>query len=377
MEPWRDARLRLGPVFFNPTFQLRDLGIDDNVFNDVPGNERKDLTGTLSMSSLAGLQARSFLFTAEQANSYIWYRTYTSERSVDGALKLVGQLRLGSIRPWVSWERVETHERGGYEIDARAGRELPAWEVGTDLRLGWRLAATGGYRKREVTYAEGERFDEVDLKAVLDHKAEELRGYGRIILTDVNDFVAGVEYSRLDFRLDLRDADEVFYFAGMESSSGARLILNMKAGWKEQRHKDPSVVGFKGVVGSGGVGFVVRDVMRITVNGHRTLSMSYEEEYPYYLQHGGEFVSHIRFVEAFDLQADAKVSWLNYDTTVTGASRTRTDRALVLGGEVGYFLGGASGTRIGLRYEYAERVSPIALKNYARSRVYSTFRLQF
>ena len=42
LEPWRDARLRIGPLFFNPNFQLRDLGIDQNVFNDVPGAERRD-----------------------------------------------------------------------------------------------------------------------------------------------------------------------------------------------------------------------------------------------------------------------------------------------------------------------------------------------
>ena len=54
-DPWRDARLRIGPIFLNPTFQIKDLGVDDNVFNDTPGGERQDLTGTLSMTSLVGL----------------------------------------------------------------------------------------------------------------------------------------------------------------------------------------------------------------------------------------------------------------------------------------------------------------------------------
>jgi hypothetical protein len=165
-EPWRDARLRLGPLFFNPTFQIKDLGVDDNVFNDTPGLERRDLTGTLSMASQAGLQVRKFLVTVDQANSYLWFRRYTSERSVDGSLKVTGQLRLGNLRPWASWQRAETHERGGYEIDVRAGRETPAWEVGTDIQLGWRLGVTGGYRKRELHYADGEKTqDGIDLRA--------------------------------------------------------------------------------------------------------------------------------------------------------------------------------------------------------------------
>jgi hypothetical protein len=377
-EPARDARLRLGPIFFNPTFRISDLGIDDNVFNDVEGNERQDLTGTLSMSSLVGVQARAFLLTAEQSNSYIWYRTYTSERSVDGSLKVVGQLRLGGIRPWAAWERVETHARGGFEIDARAGRDLPAWEVGTDIRLGWRMGVTGGYRKHEVKYAEGEFFDGVDLREALDHTSEDIRGYGRLLLTDVNDFVAGVERRKVRFRFSpIRDSDDYFYFAGFESAAEARIGLNLKVGWQEQRHVDPTVPGFKGVVGSGGVGFIVKDFMKVDVGGRRTINRSYEERFPYYLQEGGDVRSHIRFSQYFDIILDGRLDYLKYDTTVTGESVDRRDRTMVLGGEFGYFFGGADGTRVGIRYEYATRRSPVDIKNYARSRFYSSFRLNF
>lgn len=377
-EPWRDARLRLGPVFFNPTFQIRDLGVDDNVFNDMPGSERRDLTGTLSMSSLIGLQARALLINVEQANSYIWYRTYTSERSVDGVLRATAELRLGAIRPWVGWQRAETHERGGFEIDARAGRELPAWEVGSDVKFGWRLAATGAYRKHEVRYAEGEQFDGVDLKQALDQTTEDLRGYGRLILTDTTDAVAGVQHSRRRFTYSpLRDSDDVFYFAGIESSTEARLALNFKVGWMEQRHKDPTVPGFRGVSGSGSVGFVVGDVMRLDLAGNRTMAMSYEEIYPYYVEEGGSVRSVIRFSPHFDLRFDARAAWLKYDKTVTADARPRTDRTVVLGGEFGYYFGGADGTRVGIRYEYAERDSANPVKNYARSRVLSDFRLNF
>ena len=87
---------------------------------------------------------------------------------MDGSLKVTGQLRLGNLRPWASWQRAKSHARGGFEIDARAGRETPAWEVGTDIQLGWRLGVTGGYRVRKLQYAEGEIFDGVDLRAALE-----------------------------------------------------------------------------------------------------------------------------------------------------------------------------------------------------------------
>jgi len=377
-EPWRDARLRLGPIFFNPTFQIRDLGRDDNVFNDAEGLERQDLTGTLAMTSLAGLQARSFLFTAEQSNSYTWYRTYTSERSVDGALKLVGQLRLGVIRPWVGWERTETHARGGFEIDARAGRETPAWEAGSDVQLGWRLGLTGVYRKSELKYAEGEFYDGVDLGASLDRKAESMVGYGRLELTDWTSAIGGVEYNRLRYtQATIRDSDDLYYFGGVESSSESPLGLNLRVGWLEQRHKDPTVVGFEGVVATGSMTFIVQDFMQVSLGADRQIGQSYGEVSPSYLEEGGEARTTIRFSEHFDLKFDAKAKWLRYRETFTGDDLPRLDRSLVAGAEFGYYFGGASGTRVGIRYELAKRTSPVDLKNYTRSRVYSDFRLSF
>ncbi len=376
-EPWRDARLRIGPLFFNPNFQIKDLGVDQNVFNDVPGAERRDLTGTLSMTSQAGLQIRRFLVTAQQNNSYIWFRTYTSERSVDGSLKVVGELRLGVLRPWAAIERAKSHSRG-YEVDARAGRETPAWEVGSDIQFGWRIGATGVYRKRSLRFAEGERFDDVDLGAVLDHKAEEMRGYGRLQLTDFTSAIAGVDYSRRRFTTALqRDSDDIYYYAGLESTAESRLRLNLKIGWMEQRHKDPTVKGFKGLIAGAGTTFVVGDIMQLAFSGDRRVGSSYLEEYPFYVEEGGEARTTIRFLPQFDLRFDAQLRRLSYRNTVTGAEDPRRDRTMVLGGEFGYFLGGTAGTRVGIRYEYAERTSPVALKNYKRSRFYSQFSLSF
>jgi hypothetical protein len=199
-----------------------------------------------------------------------------------------------------------------------------------------------------------------------------------LILTDYTTAIGGVEYSRLRFAFSpIRDSDDVYYFAGLESSSESRLGLNLKVGWMEQRHTDPTVTGFKGIAASGSTTFIVGDFMQLRFSGERRPGLSYEEAYPYYVQQGGEARSHIRFSPYFDLVFDGRASWLRYRDTVTGASAPRLDRTTVLGAEFGYFFGGSQGTRVGIRYEYAQRTSPIALKNYARSRFYSAFRLSF
>ena len=145
----------------------------------------------------------------------------------------------------------------------------------------------------------------------------------------------------------------------------------------EQRHKDPAVQGFSGIVASGSTTFVVADVMQLRFAADRRIGMSYLEQYPFYIQEGGDARTTIRFMPQFDLRFDAQLRWLSYRNTVTGTEDPRKDRSLILGGEFGYFLGGTSGTRVGIRYEYAERTSPVALKNYKRSRFYSQFSLSF
>jgi hypothetical protein len=218
----------------------------------------------------------------------------------------------------------------------------------------------------------------VDLREALDNKAEEFRGYGRLQLSDFMTAVAGADYVRTSFKFTpIRDSDDLYYYGGIQSSSDSRLGLNMKVGWYEQRHKDPTVRGYSGIVANGSMAFVVADFMRLSFGADRSMGMSYEDIYPFYIEQGGNIRSQIRFTSHFDLRFDATGRWLRYKETVTGQDAPRLDRALVLGGEFGYYLGGASGTRVGIRYEYAERTSPIVARNYARSRIYSDFRLSF
>lgn len=375
-EPWTGSRLQLGPLFFNPTFQLRNIGIDDNVFNDADF-PRQDLTGTLGMDSIIGVRARALIVTLTQATSYTWYRRYRSERSVDGGLKVVSELRLTNFRPWFVWERAETHERGGFEIDARAGRETPNWSTGADFTFG-RLGLSAGFSRTRLRYAEGESFEDVDLKVALDHRTEQLGGAVRYALSDTLSLDATADWAkeRYDFS-PIRDKDTMSYSLALSSSSEASVQLSARAGWKDQQFNDPATEGFRGVVGNGSVSFLPSEWMRLTLEGSRDVGVSFETEFPYYLQQGGRAEALVRFSEFFDLTFRGEGQWLKYSKDRTGTELPRQDRTAVLGAEFGYYLGGESGTRIGLRYEYAERVSPIARRNYARNRVYSDFRLRF
>src|SRR5262249_18702518 len=50
------ARVRIGPLALNPTFELLNLGIDTNVFNEPGDQKKRDFTFTVSPRTDAWLQ---------------------------------------------------------------------------------------------------------------------------------------------------------------------------------------------------------------------------------------------------------------------------------------------------------------------------------
>ena len=131
--PWATAQMNIGALYFAPTFELRDVGVDNNVFNDE-FNQKSDLTGTLGMRSLAGLHfGEGLVLQVTQTNSYVYFRRYRGERSIDSGLGAVLEYRSHVFRPWIRWDRVKTSQRQGVEIDARAERKTPNFDFGADF----------------------------------------------------------------------------------------------------------------------------------------------------------------------------------------------------------------------------------------------------
>ena len=60
-----------------------------------------------------------------------------------------------------------------------------------------------------------------------------------------------------------------------------------------------------------------------------------------------------------------------------GLQDPHTVRTLVLGVGMGYFVGSGHGTRLGILFERAQRVSPIDARNYVTNRISSNYRFSF
>ena len=72
--------LRLGPVEFRPRLVFRDVGIDNNVFNEHT-NPKRDFTLTASPDLEISTHPGRLRLAYTSAADFVYFRKYTSERS--------------------------------------------------------------------------------------------------------------------------------------------------------------------------------------------------------------------------------------------------------------------------------------------------------
>jgi hypothetical protein len=121
------VRVRIGPLWLNPTLALTNAGVDTNIFNDADADEpKRDFTLTVSPQSDVWLRVGRTWVMGNVKEDIVWYNTYASERAANTSFSgnwLVPLTRLSFV---VGGNLLHTNERPGYEIDARADRREPS-----------------------------------------------------------------------------------------------------------------------------------------------------------------------------------------------------------------------------------------------------------
>ena len=379
-DPWNTAKLKIGPFFMAPSFDLRDVGIDNNVFR-TETNPRQDLTATFSVKTLFGVHLRAFNFRVTQENRYLWFRRYTSERSIDGGLSAIAEVRGQRMRPWLSLSKMKSTERSGYEIDTRASRTTPDFETGLDFSFGLRTGLTASYKDTRTEYDEFQTYAGVDLKEALDNRTTFAHVNARWAYTEYTDILGALEWSRNRFTYNpLRSGVTRAYMGGFQSHGDSPVTGRAQVGYKIQQHDDPAVPDFTGVVFAASVTTIIMDRVKLDAIGDRDIQFSYDDHYPFYVQQGGGLTLTGRIDPRLDLIGSARSEWLHYSETYLSAGlplKSRTDLATVFGAGFLYSVGGPGGSHFGLTFERAQRRSPLPGKTYRNDRVLTNLKFSF
>ena len=133
-DPVANAPIRLGALAFDPRIALTSLGVDTNVFNSAT-DPQSDFTFGLKPGTDMYLRTGRGLLTVAGNLEYVYFNEFEAERSVNSDVLGRYELRFNRFRPYGSASWLDTRERPGYEIDARARHYEAEYHAGGDLRV--------------------------------------------------------------------------------------------------------------------------------------------------------------------------------------------------------------------------------------------------
>jgi hypothetical protein len=337
-DPVAEARFHFGVVGANPRIALRSIGFDTNVFNSST-NKQRDLTATVSPGSTFYLRTGKGLLTVDGNLDLVHFNKFDSERSVNSAITGRYELRFNRIRPYVSARSINTRERPGFEIDARARHYESDFHVGTDLRVASKSTVRVDLRQLEYRFDGDEVFNGRPLNQELNRTLKVIDLGWRQRLTALTTWVTRIsrETERFEFS-SIRNSDSFRINSGFELGRFALIRGSAFAGYRKLRPADGGVLPeFSGATADVNVSYTAPSQTRLGLAVDRDVQYSYEFFTPYYVQTGWTASLTQRVVGRWDAQLTGGRDRLSYQSVATQIERT--DHVGRWGAGIGYSLG--------------------------------------
>ena len=164
------VRIRLGPLWVNPTIALMNIGIDNNVFNEPEDlHPKRDFTFTLTPAADLWLRMGRSWVVGRINEDLTWYQTYASERNGSTGYSLGWSVPLARLGVKVEAARRNARDRPGFEIDARSDRAETRYNGLVELRMLSKtfIGVTG--RRQRIDYDKDAIFLNSNLAFELNH----------------------------------------------------------------------------------------------------------------------------------------------------------------------------------------------------------------
>jgi hypothetical protein len=232
----RPGRFRVGPVYFTPRLQLKNAGVDTNVFNQRT-DEIPDTSVILSPTLLAALPVgRRLRLTGEGHVDFNYFRQQSSERSTDFGGEGRAELDVGPFTFFGGGGGSESRQRFSIEIDQRVLRQERWGTAGIRATPTTRLSLSVSGTTRVYEF-ESRLVGGVNIKERLDRN--ELTGTAqlRYAVTPRTAIVASVYAIEDRFLRQPQEASRVSrsyrYLGGLEFSEKALIRGKVLAGVRE------------------------------------------------------------------------------------------------------------------------------------------------
>jgi hypothetical protein len=369
-----EPRFVSGPLGWTPVFQLREAGIDSNVFNSS-ADPKEDTVGTAS-SQVSSVLTLGVLQAATQGSlDYQYFERYKTERGLNRRVSSHVEFPVTRFSPdiTVSWARVK--ERSGNEIDIRAPRTDWSYALGIQTRITSRIAVTTTGGRLKSTYDRGFTFRGVEIASQLDRETLLGTVSTRVTLTPLTSLIVDASVGRDEFPLRPDAAtDNIRGNVGVEFAPDAVIRGRASIGYHsmQPRHAgvpNSTMVAFDGMTSSTELGYTLLGVTRFTGRFSRDSNYSISTSQPIYVSTAGGLDILQALFGPVDLTVHASREQLKYRETMLAIGHT--DLADVLGGGLSIRIG--SGAIVELLYDNSERRSTGGRQfEFNRRRIYTT-----
>ena len=368
--PDERAPIQLGPIGLRPRLIFSDVGFDSNVFNESV-DPKNDFTLTASPTLEATFRARHLRLTYTSGGDFVYYRTYSSERSANRSFLLRADMDFTRLRLFGSLGAQQTRARMNTEVDARASRKPRSYGAGGTVKLFSRSTFGVAVRKDRNTFDPDEQFRGVNLATVFNNDLDVIEGTAAVELTPLTSLalVVSSERSRFNFS-PLRDSNTLRIAPTITFSPLGLITGTASLGYRRFDGKDPSLPDYSGLVASGSVSVLLADRFKVDATFTRDVRYSFEEQQPYYLVTGGRGTVTTLLARGFDVRVTGGRESLAYRNLGVNAP-TGLDRFIVYGAGIGYRIGTQG--RLGVDAEHSQRSSDRTTeRGFEKNRVFGS-----
>jgi hypothetical protein len=353
-DPLDDATIRWGMLGLNPALLLRDVGRDNNVFNE-PTAPKSDFTFTFTPKLDVLFNPGPMRTTFTTSTDYVYYETYSSERGTNLNSSIRVEFDLGAFKPFVNSGHSNTRDRLNREIDTRARRQESNYGGGLRVQLFEGVFATASGRYNQSTFDPNATFRGENLATTMNQTTEAVDAGGGVALTPLTTFQVTVtrEQTRFDFSPE-RNSETWRVMPAVSFSPMAILHGTASVGYRKFTGHSPGVPDYSGLIASVTLGTTIAERHRLEATFARDLQYGYDTTASEYIETGLLVNWAWRISGPLDLRVNAARSRLHYRTPSLSASNDN-DTANNYGASLGYHI--RQNLRLGINADWTGRAS--------------------
>jgi hypothetical protein len=360
-------RLHFGPLYAQPTLQLKEFGVDNNVFNTY-GEQLSDFTLTFAPKMDWSVPvAKRALFQATTAADLVWYAQYASERSVDPQLDVRGKLFFHRLTLLAERDYLNTRQRPNQEIDIRARHVDEAFRGGVDMSVTPELSVRLTGQHSSTRYDATTEYDNTSLQRTLNRDTDGVEVKSLYRLSALTSIAARFDDLQDRFPMSpARNSDSFRVMPGVEFKPRALISGTAYVGYRQFTPLDPKVLpDFKGLVAQLGLSYTLLGATTFGVSYNRDLTYSYDELQPFFIDNSAGASVRRALGRRFDALVSVDRHAYEYQDLVNPAAQAasgaldlatpRVDTTWNYAGSIGYRVGRDG--RIGAGVSYWTRES--------------------